>query len=181
MRRSTQMAHVLVDRGLRVGDILAVCLRNSPEHYMVTFAGWKVGATIIPVRWDLPAWERGRVLGTMQPKLVIDADSADFFEASLAAPTTMLDEVVPPRGWGVCSSGSTGTPKVIVTTTEGVFLPKDMVNAGCRDTRARCPDPNGSWCPHPSTTPMDSQRRGTSWPATTSCCSSGSTPDGFST
>ena len=121
--RSTQMAHVLIERGLQVGDFLAICLRNSPEHLMVSFAGWKAGATVVPMRWDLPEWERGRVLEAMKPKLVIDADSAAFFEASLSAPTTVLGEVVPPRGSGICSSGSTGTPKVIVTNTEGLFFP----------------------------------------------------------
>jgi len=120
--RSTQMAHVLVERGLQVGEHLAICLRNSPEHVMVCFAGWKVGATVVPMRWDLPEWERGRVLAAIRPTLTVDADRADFFEASLSAPTTLLDEVVPPRGWGICSSGSTGTPKVIVRDTEGVFF-----------------------------------------------------------
>ena len=71
--RSTQMAHVLVEQGLRVGDLLAVCLRNSPEHLMACFAGWKVGATVVPMRWDLPEWERGRVLAAIRPKLIIDA------------------------------------------------------------------------------------------------------------
>ena len=98
--RSTQMAHVLVERGLQVGDHLAVCLRNSPEHLMVSFAGWKVGATVVPMRWDLPEWERGRVLAAIRPKVTIDAGSAEFFDASLSAPTTLLDEVVPPRGVG---------------------------------------------------------------------------------
>ena len=65
--RSTQMAHVLAERGLRVGDILAVCLRNSPEHLMVCFAGWKVGAAVVPMRWDLPEWERARVLAAIDP------------------------------------------------------------------------------------------------------------------
>ncbi len=121
--RSTQMAHVLAERGLQVGDHLAICLRNSPEHLMVSFAGWKVGATVVPMRWDLPEWERGRVLAAIRPTVTIDSGSAEFFETSLSAPTTLLDEVVPPRGWGICSSGSTGTPKVIERDTEGLFFP----------------------------------------------------------
>ncbi len=55
-RRSTQLARVLVSRGLTVGDFMAVCLRNSPEHLVATFAGWKVGAVVVPMRWNLPAW-----------------------------------------------------------------------------------------------------------------------------
>ncbi len=38
--RSNQLARVLADRGLGVGDPLAVCLRNSLEHLLAGFAGW---------------------------------------------------------------------------------------------------------------------------------------------
>jgi bile acid-coenzyme A ligase len=121
--RSTQLAHVLAGRGMQVGDYLAVSLRNSPEHLMACFGGWKVGAVVIPMRWDLPEWERGRVLATINPRILVDADHADLFDESLSASTEPLDEVVPPRGWGVCSSGSTGTPKAIVMNSPGLYVP----------------------------------------------------------
>ncbi len=38
-RRSNQVARVLADRGLGVGDSLAVCLRNSIDHLLAGFAG----------------------------------------------------------------------------------------------------------------------------------------------
>jgi bile acid-coenzyme A ligase len=127
--RSTQLAHVFVERGLQLGDFIAVSLRNSPEHLMACFGGWKAGATVVPMRWDLPDWERGRVLATMGPKLVVDADHADeILEAAGSASTTPLDEVTPPHAWGVCSSGSTGTPKVIVMNHEGLFYAATGMN-----------------------------------------------------
>ena len=61
--RSTQLARVLSAGGLTVGDSMAVALPNSPEHLVATFAGWKVGAVVVPMRWNLPEWERDRVLG----------------------------------------------------------------------------------------------------------------------
>ncbi len=121
--RSTQLAHVFAERGIRAGEYLAVSLRNSPEHLMACFAGWKVGATVIPMRWDLPEWERGRVLATINPRLIVDADHADLFDDSLSASREPLEEVVSPRGWGVCSSGSTGTPKAIVTKSPALYVP----------------------------------------------------------
>ncbi len=127
--RSSQLAHVLAQRGMRAGEYLAVSLRNSPEHLMACFAGWKVGATVIPMRWDLPEWERGRVLATINPRLVVDADHADLFDESLSAPREPLAEVVSPRGWGVCSSGSTGTPKAIVTNSPALYVPGSPVSA----------------------------------------------------
>ncbi|HUA94126.1 MAG TPA: AMP-binding protein, partial [Acidimicrobiales bacterium] len=91
--RSTQLARALAERGLGLGSVLAVCIRNSPEHLMSSFAAWKVGATVVPVRWDLPDWERSRVLATLAPDLVIDADHLDVFQESLSAPIEPLDEV----------------------------------------------------------------------------------------
>ena len=61
--RSTQLAHVFAREGLGLGDRLAVSLPNSLDHLLAGFAGWKVGATVVPVRWDLPgvgAWPRPR-------------------------------------------------------------------------------------------------------------------------
>jgi bile acid-coenzyme A ligase len=120
--RSTQLAHVLAERGLGVGDRLAVSLPNSIEHLFAGFAGWKVGATVVPVRWDLPQWERSRLLEVLDPALAIGPDQIGLVEDSVDAPVTRLPEVIAPRGSGVCSSGSTGTPKVILGTMPAVFL-----------------------------------------------------------
>jgi bile acid-coenzyme A ligase len=120
--RSTQLARVLAGRGIHVGEYLAVCLRNSPEHLMACFAGWKVGAVIVPMRWDLPDWERGRILDVVAPRLIVDAEHADLFDESLSASTEPLPEAVSPHGWAMCSSGSTGTPKVIVVNNPGVYI-----------------------------------------------------------
>jgi bile acid-coenzyme A ligase len=120
--RSTQLAHVFADRGIAVGDFLAIGLPNSPEHVIACFAGWKVGAVVVPMRWDLPEWERERVLATIAPRLVVDAARTDMFDLSHSASTEMLAEATSPRGLGLCSSGSTGTPKVIVMKTPGVYV-----------------------------------------------------------
>lgn len=126
--RSTQLAHVLAAQGLGIGQRLAIGLRNSPEHLIACFAGWKVGAVVIPMRWDLPDWERGRLLDTIEPSLVIVADSG-LFEKSEAASSEPLPDVVSPNGWGVCSSGSTGSPKVIVMNSPGIFVPGGTASA----------------------------------------------------
>ncbi len=120
--RSTQLARVLAERGIQVGEYLAICLRNSPEHLMACFAGWKVGAVVVPMRWDLPDWERSRLLTTLGPRLTVDAEHLDLFDQSLSGSTEPLPEVTPPHGWGVCSSGSTGAPKVIVMTNPGTYV-----------------------------------------------------------
>jgi bile acid-coenzyme A ligase len=120
--RSTRLARVLSARGLAVGDHLAVSLPNSPEHLVATFAGWKVGAVVVPMRWNLPRWERDRVLAVIDPRLTVDADHEDLFEEALSASAEPVPEVTPPHGWGICSSGSTGTPKVILMKNPGLYV-----------------------------------------------------------
>ena len=127
--RSTQLARVLAARGLEIGDYMAVCLRNSPEHLIASFAGWKVGAVVIPVRWNLPDWERSRVLAAIGPRVIVDADHVDLFAAAASVSTEPLPEVTPPHGWGICSSGSTGTPKVIMMRNPGCYVEGAMTAA----------------------------------------------------
>ena len=147
--RSNQVAHVLAERGLGVGDRLAVCLRNSPEHLFSCFAGWKVGATVVPVRWDLPDWELSRLLEVLQPALVVDADSLGLVEDSRSVPDTPLPEVTAPQGYGVCSSGSTGTPKVIVQKGPGVFLLSTNVTSMVVANYGPMSKPQRVLCPAP--------------------------------
>src|SRR5262245_48691596 len=65
------MAHVLAARGVRAGDRVVIALPNSPEHVVTAQAAWKLGATAVPLRWDLPDWERQRILDVAEPALVV--------------------------------------------------------------------------------------------------------------
>ena len=159
--RSTQMAHMFVEQGLTVGDILAVCIRNSPEHLMACFAGWKAGAAVVPMRWDLPEWERGRVLATMKPKLIVDAEHLGYIEESLSASTTPLPEVVPPTRLGRVQLGLDRDAQGHHDERRGLVLRRDGHEHDRGVVRARCLSPNGFWFPHRSITPMGSRRRGT--------------------
>jgi bile acid-coenzyme A ligase len=121
--RSTQVARALQREGVGVGDRLAIALRNSPEHLYCAFGGWKLGAVVVPVRWDLPDWEWARLRDVLRPRFVVDAGSLPLIAQSAAEPTGALPDVVPPCARGICSSGSTGTPKVIVTDRPGLVDP----------------------------------------------------------
>ena len=120
--RSTQLARVLVGEGLTVGDFVAISLPNGPEHLIASFAGWKVGAVVIPMRSDLPDWERARVLTAIGARMTIDTGHLGLFAAAESASTEPLPEVTAPHAWGICSSGSTGTPKVIVMKDPGRYI-----------------------------------------------------------
>ena len=125
-RWSSRLAGALIERGVGLGDHVAIALRNSPELVVTVFAAWKAGATPIPVRWDLPDWERQRVLEVVDPKVLVGAEDRAWVAAT--ADDDGLDdperpEVVSPQLHGICSSGSTGTPKVIVSAVPALFNP----------------------------------------------------------
>ncbi|MGD0882619.1 MAG: AMP-binding protein [Acidimicrobiales bacterium] len=122
-QRANQLARTFTAHGLGVGRPVAICLKNSVEHLLAGFAGWKVGAVVVPVRWDLPDWERDRLMTVLRPALVVDSDAGSLFEESAGESSDPLPDVVSPRGWGVCSSGSTGMPKVIVQKGPALYEP----------------------------------------------------------
>ncbi len=64
-------ARAWAHEGVTEGDIVAIALANSPEHVLATLGAWKLGACVVPLRADLPEWERGRVLDVVKPRLLI--------------------------------------------------------------------------------------------------------------
>jgi bile acid-coenzyme A ligase len=119
--RSTQLATVLSGRGVAEGDRVSVGLRNSPEFVIGCFAGWKLGATVIPVRWDLPEWELQRVRSVIGAAAELDARTLELFEAASQVSTEPFAFPVSRIAHGICSSGATGTPKVILRKVPAVW------------------------------------------------------------
>jgi bile acid-coenzyme A ligase len=119
--RSTQVGRLLAERGLGTGDRVALALKNSPELVFAVFGGWKVGAVVVPMRWDLPAWELERLLAVVAPKVALGGDDLGAIEASVERSTEPLPVVTPPHSSGICSSGSTGNPKVILRQAPGLW------------------------------------------------------------
>ena len=115
-RRTEQLARVLAERGVGNGDRVAIELINSTELVLLVFASWKIGAVPVPVRWDLPAWERDRLLEVVDGKLSVRPDDVPALMADAGGQSDEpLPDVIGMATNGICSSGSTGTPKVIIT------------------------------------------------------------------
>lgn len=114
--RSSLWAGTLLDRGVACDDLVAFTLPNGPDFLALAFGIYRAGATPAPISGKLPAIERAAILEVMQPRTVIDADTA----VHAWAPTTLPDHV--PASWKACTSGgSTGTPKVIVDGRPATF------------------------------------------------------------
>jgi bile acid-coenzyme A ligase len=123
--QSDQLARVLQNRGLALGERLALELRNSLELVLCVMAAWKTGAVPVPMRWDLPEWERSRLLDVVGPRVTVcAADLPDLVTTMHAQPGTPLPDVIGPQVNGICSSGSTGTPKIILSDRPAVWTPE---------------------------------------------------------
>src|SRR5580704_13607610 len=91
-RRSNQIARLLADHGL--------------------------GPGVVPRRWDLPTWERDRVLAVLDPTVLVtewtDVPCAAVGPADLATADALDDGPLPDRipnpATGIATGGSTGTP-----------------------------------------------------------------------
>ncbi|HUN31848.1 MAG TPA: AMP-binding protein [Trebonia sp.] len=123
-RRSGQVAAALATRGLGQGDRLAVALRNSPQFIVSVLAAWKLGAVPVPIRWDIPDWELGRLRAVVDARVFLTEADIPWLQATADDPVPALPDVISPQFNGTCSSGSTGTPKVILTERPGLYTPE---------------------------------------------------------
>jgi bile acid-coenzyme A ligase len=127
-RRSNQVARLLALRGVGQGSIVVVALENSPGHFFADFGAWRLGATVVPLRWDLPPWERDRLLTLARPAAIVASWTAaphavvsptDLDDSRALDDGALPDRVADPVRV-MASSGSTGAPKLIVTRVPGV-------------------------------------------------------------
>jgi bile acid-coenzyme A ligase len=110
------------------GDVVGLALPSCVEHVLVTVAIWKLGATLLPLRHDLPDWEMDRMLELAVPVVLVSdqhhASCPVLTRADLAGTVDLSADPLPDAVSEcvnmVASSGSTGHPKLIVTPTRGV-------------------------------------------------------------
>lgn len=120
--KSNQWARLLSARGVTAGSMVALAVPNSPSLVLATIASWKVGAIPVPMRWDLPDWERQRLLEVVNPVLELTVESVEQMTSDAARYSDeSVDIVVSPAINGICSSGSTGLPKVILNTAPALW------------------------------------------------------------
>jgi bile acid-coenzyme A ligase len=126
--RANQIARAFEARGVTQDSIVAIALPNCIDHIFSTLAIWKLGATLLPLRHDLPQWEMDRMLAMAKPAVVVsdahDAPCPVFSREDLAATAALPGDALPDRISEcvnlIASSGSTGKPKLIVTPYRGV-------------------------------------------------------------
>jgi acyl-CoA synthetase (AMP-forming)/AMP-acid ligase II len=70
-QRVSRLAASLAERGVGRGDRLAVLMGNSIEMVEAIFAGWRLGAIVVPVNFRLVADEVSFILGDAGVRVVI--------------------------------------------------------------------------------------------------------------
>lgn len=145
-RTSNQAAHLLESFGVRAGEMIAIALRNSPEHFFFTFAAWKLGACPLPISPDLPVRERNEILDLARPVVTVcgwkDAGRKFISPSALLNFSEQLsenpvDDRISNPGKAIGSGGSTGRPKIIVTPGPWVRSPDEAANRGPVQSMAR--------------------------------------------
>ena len=61
-RRSSQSARYFADLGVDEDSTIVIGLPNCLEHVISSYGAWKLGATVLPLRWDMPARELNALL-----------------------------------------------------------------------------------------------------------------------
>jgi bile acid-coenzyme A ligase len=124
-RRANQWGRALAAAGAQVGSLVALAIPNSDDLLLSTLGCWKIGAVPVPMRWDIPDWERTRLLQAIQAGVVLDERNRVALAAAAARQRdNALPEVVSPSVNGICSSGSTGLPKVILNMQPAMWTPQ---------------------------------------------------------
>ena len=82
------------------GSHVALAIPNSQDLVLGTLGCWKIGAVPIPMRWDIPDWERTRLLDVIKAALVVDEHTrADWLPPRRTSPTIPSGSVVADSVW----------------------------------------------------------------------------------
>lgn len=141
--RSSQLARIIIERGIGPGDRVALALPRSIESVLAVWAVAKTGAAFVPVDPNYPS---GRILHMVSDSkaalgltlgdhvstlprsldwLVLNGpDVSAAVEAQVSRPISYADRVRPLReshaAYLIYTSGSTGLPKGVVVTHTGL-------------------------------------------------------------
>ena len=134
---ANQLAHFLIQNGLKQNERVAILLPRSPEFIISVLAVLKAGATFIPIPTNYPS---GRILGIMedgQPKFIlsnsvlsqklpvkldhlINLDKEAAFIKQQASTNPNLELSLEEVAYLMYTSGSTGLPKGVMIGQEAL-------------------------------------------------------------
>lgn len=125
---TNQLANLLIERGVKKGSRIAVCLERGVNLPVALAAAWKAGAAYVPLDPAHPSHRLGCILEDAQVACVVSASAFASIFAGVSAPLVLLDvdadaiAAVPTAApdlqvaadelaYVIYTSGSTGKPK----------------------------------------------------------------------
>jgi long-chain acyl-CoA synthetase len=132
-------AHQFSGKGIGVGDVVAVKLRNRVEFVIVLFAAWRVGAAVTPINPSLTDHEVHRQLADSGARLLVTEDDCapsddvitvmvDDLAAESVGPGRQPHDDASALALLIYTSGTTGTPKGVMLDHANLDAMADM---GC--------------------------------------------------
>ncbi|MGK5682605.1 amino acid adenylation domain-containing protein [Actinoplanes sp. URMC 104] len=123
--RVERLAGALAARGVRPGQIVAVCLPRGADLLVALLAVQRAGATYLPLDPDFPADRLAWMLADSRPALLVTDRPADgnVLRVDQPWPTGAAPEPAFEAGaaaYVLYTSGSTGRPKGVVVTRENL-------------------------------------------------------------
>jgi bile acid-coenzyme A ligase len=70
--RSAGVARLFAGHGIVHGSVVSILLPNCLAHVLATLAAWRLGATVLSMRHDLPLPERARMFELAHARLVVN-------------------------------------------------------------------------------------------------------------
>ncbi|MFD4035342.1 amino acid adenylation domain-containing protein [Streptomyces sp. NPDC058637] len=143
--RSNQLARLLISRGVRRGQLVALAMPRSVEMAVALLATLKAGAAYLPIDPEYPADRVAYMLGDAEPAVVVTAQRDAFTHLAVRTPEIVLDHpetaaeadglastpvldaerggpVLPDQAaYVIYTSGSTGRPKGVMVAHQNVI------------------------------------------------------------
>ncbi|OZD24475.1 hypothetical protein CH248_05875, partial [Rhodococcus sp. 06-156-4a] len=125
--RVNALAHVLIERGVRVGDRVAVQLPRSVDLVTALLAVVRAGAAYVPIDPEYPSERMGHILDDATPRVVITGDflddpavSARLAHGERAAPVLARALTPADTAYVIFTSGTTGRPKGVMVSHQAI-------------------------------------------------------------
>ncbi|OZD08272.1 hypothetical protein CH284_19680, partial [Rhodococcus sp. 06-156-3] len=126
--RVNALAHVLIERGVQVGDRVAVQLPRSIELVTALHAVIRAGAAYVPIDPDYPDERIGHILDDASPTVVITEEFLDnpvvaarLARGERAAPVLARTLTPADIAYVLFTSGTTGRPKGVMISHQAII------------------------------------------------------------
>jgi acyl-CoA synthetase (AMP-forming)/AMP-acid ligase II len=137
-------AGVFADRGVGVGDVVAIMLPNQVEFVVAMFAAWRLGAAVTPINPGLTSKEATHQLVDSGAKLLINASGEVIVQNLQSLPVATLEAGpsytgVPVEEPGalallIYTSGTTGLPKGVMLDHANIEAMSEMGRSSLKVT-----------------------------------------------